>query len=96
MKEPPQGIGSPPVKEEVMRLKALAEVFVKEPPGAGGIPPTRLAKGDKIEIQGKLPADTPWKIPPTPVKPPPPKIFLEPEGMAKQPPPPMGSPPIAT
>jgi hypothetical protein len=51
MKEPPQGIGSPPVKEEMMRLRALAEVIVKEPPGAGGIPPTRLAKGDNTDIQ---------------------------------------------
>jgi hypothetical protein len=91
MKEPPQGIGNPPVKEEMIRLKALAEYIVKEPPGAGGIPPTRLAKSD--------PADTPWKIPPpvkgseVKAKPPPPKIFSQQEGKAKQPPPPMDAPP---
>ena len=57
VKEPPQSIGTPPVKGEVARLKALAESIAKEPPGASGIPTTRLAKVEKGN-------DTPWKIPP--------------------------------
>ena len=74
MREPPQTIGAPPIREEVMRWKAIAEAVVKEPPsvkeppGASGIPPTRLAKSEPIESQWKAPSDTPWKIPPTPEK----------------------------
>ena len=90
VKEPPQSIGTPPVKGEMARLKALAESIAKEPPGASGIPTTRLAKVEKGN-------DTPWKIPPAEpkamvseqrvvvkgpegkTKPPPPAVWLEPE-----------------
>jgi hypothetical protein len=79
---------------------------VKEPPGAGVIPPTRLVKGETR-------TDTPWKIPPPKpksvvseqkpeekAKPPPPSVWLEPEvspppeiPKKKSPPPPLGDPP---
>ena len=90
VKEPPQSIRTPPVKGEMARLKALAESIAKEPPGASGIPTTRLAKVEKGN-------DTPWKIPPAEpkamvseqrlvvkgpegkTKPPPPAVWLEPE-----------------